>query len=108
MTTPQEYPVHHFELMARLYLRLGAVPAQLLEHSYSPQSFGSWWSIVRVMGLPFRVVFDGRDGTLVVERSGTTKEPYEWSEWRRVSVDVVAGDLDKRLADVFQAHGNSA
>ena len=108
MTTPQEYPVRHFELMARLAGRLSAVPAQVLDHSYSYESFGSWWAILLVKGTPFRIVFDGREGDVVVERSGIRKAPYAWSEWRRTMADVAAPDLlEQRLVDIFQGVGDA-
>lgn len=107
MTTPHEYPVRHLELMARLAGHLSAVPAQVLEHSYSYQSSGSWWSILLVEGTPFRIVLDGREGDVVVERSDTKEAPYEWSEWCRTRADVAVPDiLEQHPVDIFRGVGD--
>jgi hypothetical protein len=87
----EEHPARHFEQMIRLVERLRPVPAQLLEHVYSYESFGSWSCIVRCGGIPLRIVFDGRDRELVVERSRSRKPPYAWEPpvWRKVAVEDV-------------------
>lgn len=81
----QNYPIRHFEQMGRLATELKALPAQVLEHGYSYESFGSWWTVIRFKGVPFRLSFDGHDGELVLERSASRKPPYNWGDamWRK-------------------------
>jgi hypothetical protein len=103
MMEPQEYPIRHFERMVDLTERLKTLPAQLLEHGYSYESFGSWWSIIRIGGVPLRIVFDGRDGELVVERSVSKKPPYSWEQVSRRTIDAAARDaLGTELVDVLR------
>jgi hypothetical protein len=64
--------------------------------------------IILVKGTPFRIVFDGRDGNVVMEQSGTKKAPYEWSEWRRASADVAVPDiLEQLLVDIFHSDADA-
>jgi hypothetical protein len=99
----QEYPARHFDQMARLVKALGGLAAQMLEHGYSYESFGSWWSIFRFKGIPFRVGFDGRDREVGIERSKGLKAPYEWSEISRRTLDTGAADaLERHLVDALK------
>ena len=77
---------HHFEMMVRFHAQLSELPAQFLEHHSSFASFGSWWSIIRYKGVPFRIVYDGRDRGLVVEQSEAANPPYAWNRvvWRQI------------------------
>lgn len=77
--------IRHLESLIRLVRMLRGLPARLEDHEYSYASFGSWWVRVRFRGILFRLVFDGRDRELLIERSTTDTQPYAWSspEWRR-------------------------
>jgi hypothetical protein len=81
----QDYPIHHFEQMGRLVARLKALPAQVLEHTFSCESFGSWAMIVRHRGHPLRLVFDGKEQEYFLEQSTSPKHPYRWQRlpWRK-------------------------
>jgi hypothetical protein len=74
----QDYPVLHFSQMAEFASALKALPAQVLEHDYSYEAFGSWSMAVRYRGVPLRVVFDGKDGHVSVQRSASRNAPYVW------------------------------
>jgi len=74
----QDYPVRHFRRMAELAAGLKSIPAQLLDHEYSSQSFGSWWTTLRCHGVVFRIVYDGKEGVFLVQRSPSRKRPYDW------------------------------
>ena len=74
----QAYPVEHFSVMAELARRLGALPAQVLEHQYSYRDFGSWWTQVQHKGTTFRIVFDGKERLLLLERASTSIAPGAW------------------------------
>jgi hypothetical protein len=96
----QDYPIRHFEQMTRLAIRLKAVPAQVLEHTYSYDSFGSWTITLRCMGRALRFTFDGRHRECVLERTGNRQPPYAWSPvWRRAS----SPDEDLSGQDVVEA-----
>jgi hypothetical protein len=84
----QDYPIHHFEKMRALATMLAALPAQVLEHVYSFDSFGSWTMIVRCKGRLLRLVFDGRDGEYFLEQSASHERPYVWDQppWRMRAV----------------------
>ena len=64
----QDYPIAHFAEMSALAKALKPLPAQILEHCYHYSSFGSWWLVLRHRGIPLRVVFDGKELTLRIER----------------------------------------
>jgi hypothetical protein len=87
--------------MADLASGLKALAAQVLDHSYSYESFGSWWVILRYRGIPFRIVFDGRDGRVVIQRSDSRKPPYDWevAVWER----AVGRETEWNLHDLVEA-----
>jgi hypothetical protein len=81
----QDYPISHFDQMGRLAAGLKAVAAQVLEHTYSYESFGSWAMIIRYRGQPFRVLFDGKEYEYLLERSTSREQPYRWQppSWQK-------------------------
>lgn len=86
----QDYPIRHFDQMGRFATALKALPAQVLDHSYSYESFGSWTVTIRYKGWPLRLVFDGRDQEFCLERSTGHKPPYVWSlVWRGSGATVM-------------------
>ena len=101
----QEYPVQHFEQMARLAESLKELPAQIQEHSYSYESFGSWTVIARLKGVRLRVSFDGRDSVYSVERSESRKPPDRWGAASRLSAP---GDEAFPLSAIVAAVVDSA
>jgi hypothetical protein len=62
-------PIDHFKLMGKLASKMTSIPAMVLEHGYSDESFGSWWVIIKKGSHKFRLVFDGRDSRLFIEES---------------------------------------
>lgn len=64
--------------MKELALGLKALPAQVLDHKYSYESFGSWSLLFRYKGRPFRIVFDGKEEKCALERGVGRKAPYDW------------------------------
>jgi hypothetical protein len=72
----QNYPIGYFQLMAKGASALAGFPAQILQQSYNYESFGSWWFSFRFKGQELRVVFDGKDGTLFLQK----KVASEWNE----------------------------
>ena len=86
-----DYPIEHFRMMGEVAIRLKSIPALILEHSYSYESFGSWWFSFRRSGKKFRVIFDGRDKYLSLERAVVADGSEVVAEWQ--SID------GKRLSD---------
>jgi hypothetical protein len=74
----QDYPVLHFSRMAEFASALKALPAQVLEHDYSYEAFGSWSMVVRDRCVLLRVIFDGKQRHVAVQRSTSRKAPYVW------------------------------
>ena len=67
----------YFADMAAFGERTGAIPAEVREHSWSCDAFGSW-SVLRCGGRAVRVLWDGKEDELVVERAVSRTAPYEW------------------------------
>jgi len=80
----RDYPIRHFEYMAKFAAELKEIPAQVLEHEYRYDAFGSWYVVVRCKGVLLRVVFDGKEGEFLIERSTSREMPYRWENesWR--------------------------
>jgi hypothetical protein len=92
-----DYPIRHFARMADFAAALKPLPAQVLEHSYSYESFGSWWATIRYRGMFFRVVFDGKEGRLAVQRSVSREAPHVWGS--AVWEHAIRADTDWELRD---------
>ena len=84
----RDYLIRHFAQMVEFATELKALPAEVLHHTYSYESFGSWSAIVRYRGNPFRIVFDGKEGELIVQRANGSKAPYSWQNpfWQRATL----------------------
>jgi hypothetical protein len=95
----QNHPIRHFTRMAAFATALKSLPAQVLEHRYSYESFGSWWVTVQYRGISFRVILDGKESQLSVQRSASRKPPHLWADviWQAPSVDA-----DSDLAGVVE------
>ncbi len=75
----QDFPIRHFENMSQLARSLKDLPAEVLEHQYSNQSFGSWMMTIRYKGHVLPVRFDGRESEYAIETSSTRNPPHSWS-----------------------------
>jgi len=91
---PQDYPILHFERMSRLAVALKALPAQIIEHQYFGESFGSWHVVVRHGGLVSQLVYDGRDDHVGLRRSSDRKPPYRYGSEQSVGPGTGLGALD--------------
>ena len=90
--------------MVQLATGLKAMPAQVLEHTYSYESFGSWAMIIRYRGQPFRILFDGKEHEYLLERSTSREQPYRWQRlsWHKhvsptdeISVPEIVSAIDR-------------
>lgn len=103
----QDYPRRHFDEMSRFTTILKALPAQVLDHAYSYESFGSWTVTIRYKGAPLRLVFDGRDNAYTLDRSASQKPPYLWAQvWRQMGA-AVAGACDDQIIDAIRNANNA-
>jgi len=94
--TSYDYPIEHFQMMVEISTHLQQIPAQLLEHNYNYQAFGSWFFIFRRSGTKYRITFDGRDCSLLLEKAVSEKPPIsanastrvlEWNDLRGKILD---------------------
>ena len=74
----QDYPIAHFDFLSKLTVALETMPAQLLEHRYDYEYFGSWALSVRYSGNVINFSFDGKEYSLNVSYSSNRKPPYEF------------------------------
>ena len=102
----QNFPIRHFREMSILCEALTGLPAQLCDHTYSYESFGSWSTIVRFRGVRLRIVFDGRDHEYLLLRSASRTPPDAWEEvaWRKPA----APDGELPVSDIITAVLESA
>jgi len=101
-----DYPIRFFQDMLRLANELKALRAQVLDCEYSYGTFGSWRLTFRQSGVTYRVVMDGKEGDLALQRSRSRSGPHAWDEpfWR-VPVPTTGNiDLDKLLTAIAQGH----
>ena len=83
----QDYPIRHFQEMDRLATTLKDLPAQVLDHAYFFEAFGSWSMTIRYKGSPLRLTFDGKEHEYRLEESATARAPYSWSSiWHRTDL----------------------
>jgi hypothetical protein len=67
-----------FDLTQRLLMDRGLV---IEEATYKCEVFGSWWVTVR-SNPPFRILWDGRDGWLYVQRRSEHQDnPWGLTDW---------------------------
>jgi|WetSurMetagenome_2_1015567.scaffolds.fasta_scaffold70980_5 hypothetical protein len=74
----------HFELMIVFSSHLKTLPAEILEHQYSPESFGSWWCKFRKSGKLYRIVYDARDGFIYLENDANNSHISGKADWKEV------------------------
>ena len=106
-----EYPIQHFHLMARVAKDLKSFGIQMLEASYAYKSFGSWWFAYQIKGENYRVVWDGRDGSLRLDADNGFKAPfsYQWTEVVEVDASGLSEDaLTERIIELVARAGTDA
>ncbi len=55
-------------MMVVLATKLALLQVLILEQTYNNEAFGSWWFSYKKNDLKYRVVFDGRDRLLSVDK----------------------------------------
>jgi hypothetical protein len=96
------HPIAHFNGMARLFEALEPLPAQLLEHQYSPEAFGSWVVVLKHKGRAAQVTFDGRDRRLSLRWSADRKPPYSYGPASTVGEGAHFGELDVEATEAIR------
>ena len=90
----QDYPIVHFDRIGQLARALKPLPAQILEHHYSGESFGSWYLVIRHRGVVSLLTYDGRDFQLTIQRSPDRKPPYRYGSEQNLGQGAGFGELD--------------
>jgi hypothetical protein len=90
----QDYPISHFALMERLARHLASIPAQILEHSYNYEFFGSWSFTFRRSGKIHRVLYNGKEFDVTLESA-------EGKSWKLISQTHVPTAGEKHDQAVF-------
>lgn len=75
----EDSPIRHFQEMDMLTTTLKDLLAQVLDHDYSWESFGSWSLTIRYKGRRLRLTFDGKEGAYRLETLTTAQVPHSWS-----------------------------
>ena len=84
----RDHAIGHFAEMSRFAASLSDLPAQVLEHSYTYTSFGSWTITFRCKGRKFRLSYDGRAQEHILERSASRHSPHDWvTMWHHGSLN---------------------
>jgi hypothetical protein len=83
-----DYPIEHFRMMAEVTARLKSIPALILEHSYSYESFGSWWFAFRAIRLDGKPLPDVSFDSLISEVCALVSKMIRGTclnEWRHLT-----------------------
>jgi hypothetical protein len=91
---PHDYATEHFERMSQLSRALKKLPAQVLEHRYLGDTFGSWYVVIRHSGRVSELSYDGRDDYLALRRSPDRKPPYSYGPQEPVGAGTGLGSLN--------------
>lgn len=86
----KDHVAEHFQMMTFVAEVVRALGGGILEHAYHPESFGSWWFRFTWGGRggpDSRVVFDGRDGKLVLQH-GSVHSQIPWRDVRQQVVEI--------------------
>ena len=67
-------------MMRGIVERLPEIPVKFLAHAYSYATMGSWWFTFMRRGERFRVVLDGRDDFLRLDRNKALWPGADWEE----------------------------
>ena len=96
-----EHAIAHFEGMAKLSSALEKLPALVLDHQYSSESFGSWSLVLRYKGSVLRLDFDGRENHLEIRRTRDRKPPYNYESALLIDEDGHFGTLDAEAVEAI-------
>lgn len=75
---PNEAAAAHLSTMVDLVAHAAAISAEVREHTYSYDSFGSWRVLLRCKGRTLQVCWNGKDRLLSIEKARSRKPPFDW------------------------------
>lgn len=89
------------EITRQLMLSLGFADLDVVSH---PEAFGSWYIAATLRGERVRIVWDGRDFCLVIQRPSPGLNPDDWADhWiAGDSYSKTIGDLRDGLIEVMR------
>jgi hypothetical protein len=90
-----------FEVTRNLMVSLGFIE---LNSRFSPEAFGSWFITAEANGKRFRIIWDGRDDALVIQRQSLSGRHDDWVD-RWIAGESYArkvGDLREGLISVMK------
>lgn len=103
--TRNEAVTAHLRAMVDFVDQAARIPAEIRDYTYSFESFGSWTVVLRCEGRLLRVLRDGRDSAVSLERATARTPPFGWevvASWRS-TLDVAPGlevlDAIRRAVD---------
>jgi hypothetical protein len=96
-----EHAIAHFYGMAKLSSALEKLPALVLDHQYSSESFGSWSLVLRYKGSVLRLDFDGRENQLEIRRTRDRKPPYHYESASLIDEGGHFGTLDAEAVEAI-------
>jgi hypothetical protein len=94
-----DYPIEHFQLMLDVSRVLKDFNAQLLEHEYHYHAFGSWWFVIESSGKKCRLLFDGRDFRLVLERD--ISNGIGWPDWKEHAAEEMQHNSKPTISEII-------
>ncbi len=92
-----DYSLQNIEMMADLTSCLKTVNVKMREYSYHPELFGSWWFTFTRYGERYRLIFDGKESCLRLEKNKNALFKSDWQELRENSLP------DKRSDTIIDA-----
>lgn len=67
-------------MMLDISVRLNEAGVELLEHRYAYESFGSWIIKVMFKGERYRMIYDGRDACVYLQKNMELGMKEDWHE----------------------------
>jgi hypothetical protein len=96
----RDFATRHFALMAKVAATVGAMPAEILEHHYHPESFGSWLLKFRHKARIMRLVYDGKEAWLSLERA-SVEDPRGWAVLSSGSIGRQETEIELRVNELL-------
>ena len=98
-----DFAISHLERVQQLAVALKALPALVLEHNYSGESFGSWHLVLRYQGQRVQLFYDGKEDYLAIRRSTDRKRPYLYGEEEHVGSGQGCELNDETIKEICRA-----
>lgn len=73
--------------MREIAVRLKTIPVQILEHAYHYEAFGSWWFTFMSNGEKYRMVYDGKETCIRLEKNVSLSLNADWQSLSEVQCE---------------------